>query len=556
LSTYYLVRFKDTDAPAEDAVFDNGGVLSGSIAPGQTLLYRDAGAVNPSYAVSNSIASTTATYFNGNDPIALLQGGTSWSSRVDCIYGDGTWGLDRSFYRKADVTSGNKNKSILDGSGEWTEISCSDVDAADPESIEYLGTHTNGSTVPVDDTAPVYTSSPADGASGVSVNTLITLSYNEPIRNLDDSEITDDQLSALIQLNETDANGSSVDFTASISTDKKVISITPNNVLLNSQVYHLRMASVEDASDNAAQNTSFSFTTISADVQLPFWTLDFENTGGYSTSIDEFSDYVADNLSSGYDYFTRTDGSNLGAGVELSNRQGSYFFGAQDIDGEGANLPVELNINDIDISGKTLGSFSVFLAADLATDGQFDWDKSDYVKFQYDVDNSGVFKDLFWINGDGSTYNSQASIDRNMDGIGDGIDYITADFKNFSTDFNVSGNLLDIKVIFSLNSGDEDIALDNFALTEASSTTAITALDSKKLNIYPNPSRGVFSVQLSNAFKNNTQIEVYNLVGMRVLEVYTQGFKTQLDLSEMTAGIYFVHVQNGKETLVTKIIKQ
>ncbi len=556
LSTYYLVRFRNTDSPAEDAVFDDGGALSGSIAAGQTLLYRDADAANPAYAVSNSIATTTATHFDGNDPIALLEGGTSWSSRVDCIYGDGIWGLDRSFYRKANINSGNKNKSILDGSGEWTEISCTNVDTANPESIEYLGTHTNGSTVLVDETAPVYTSSPVDGASSVSVNTLITLNFNEPIRNLDNSEITDANVSTLINLNETNTNGLSVDFTASINTDKKIITITPNTELLNNQIYHLSMASVEDASDNATQNSSFSFTTISADVQLPFWTLDFESEGGYSTSIDEFSDYVEDTPSSGYDYFTRTDGSNLGVDVSLTNRQGSYFFGAQDIDGEGATLPVELNIDDIDISGKTLGSFSVYLAADLAADGLFDWDKSDFVKFQYDVDNSGVFKDLFWINGDGSTYNSQASIDRNMDGIGDGVDYLTANFNNFATDFTIRGNLLDIKVIFSLNSGDEDIALDNFALTEASTTTATSDLVREKLNIYPNPSRGLFFIQLNNAFEKDTQIEVYNLIGLKVLETHTQDFKTQLDLREMTAGIYFVHVQNGKETLVTKIIKQ
>ena len=71
----------------------------------------------------------------------------------------------------------------------------------------------------------------------------------------------------------------------------------------------------------------------------------FETAGGYTTSITEFTD--ADT-----DYFIRTDGSNI-TGESFSNVLGRYYFAAQDIDGEGASLPVTLILNDVDISGYT-----------------------------------------------------------------------------------------------------------------------------------------------------------------------------------------------------------
>jgi len=141
LNTYYLGRFSNTDSPLDAAIYSNGSALSGTIAAGQTLVYKNASAVNPSYAVNNSIASTTATYFNGNDPIALMNGGNTWGNRVDCIYASGTWGAERSFYRKADIMSGNRFISVLDGTGEWTEVSLAIVASASSAVSENLGVH-------------------------------------------------------------------------------------------------------------------------------------------------------------------------------------------------------------------------------------------------------------------------------------------------------------------------------------------------------------------------------------------------------------------------------
>ena len=91
--------------------------------------------------------------------------------------------------------------------------------------------------------------------------------------------------------------------------------------------------------------------------QTPFHTLDFEAAGGYTTSILEFTD-------GGGDFFIRTDGSDISSSIVYNNIIGTYIFAAMDIDGEGATLPVFLDIDDIDISGQTNLIFSVYLAED------------------------------------------------------------------------------------------------------------------------------------------------------------------------------------------------
>jgi len=400
-----------------------------------------------------------------------------------------------------------------------------------------------------DETAPTINSSPMNGASNIAISSTITFSSDETIRNIDDSEITTANVTALLIFKETDESGADVAFTATIDLDKKVITLIPNVDLTNNQSYYAKLVSVEDINNNASAPIELIFTTMVAETNPPFWVLDFENAGAYTTSVPEFSDGSGD-------YFTRTNGSNLAANIVYSNKLGSYFFGAQDMDEGGVTIPQELNINDIDIAGRTLSAFTVYLAEDIADDGNFDWDDKDYVKFQYDVDNSGVFKNLLWVFNDGSQYNSQASIDANFDGIGDGANILTPEFTKITAPLIVTGSTLDIKVIFNLDSGDEDIAIDNLALVQEDPSISIDNIIPKKIRIYPNPNNGKFFVQLGDAFNKNTQIEVFNVMGKSVFKTLSSDSKTKIDLRSLKQGIYFVQIMDGKNVVTQKIIKQ
>lgn len=182
----------------------------------------------------------------------------------------------------------------------------------------------------------------------------------------------------------------------------------------------------------------------------------FESTGGYSTTITEFTDGTGD-------YFIRTDGSNTTNEVFV-NIQGAYYFAAQDIDGDGAIIPATFLLNNVNISGYSNIELRVYLAED--DDGAVvnqDWDNPDYVHFNYDIDNTGTFTNLLWIENDGSAFNSAPFIDTDYDGIGDGTE-ITNTFTQFTQNVTGTGDLLDVEIIFNLNAGDEDIAIDNIEI--------------------------------------------------------------------------------------------
>ena len=154
----------------------------------------------------------------------------------------------------------------------------------------------------------------------------------------------------------------------------------------------------------------------------------FETSGGYTTSITEYTD-------NSEDYFIRTDGSNISSGISFSNVQGSYFFAAQDIDSEGASLPVTLIIDDVDISGYSSLQLKVYIAEDDDGSSQ-DWDAADYLLIDYDIDNTGSFSNGIHIQSSGSS-NSAPAVDTNFDGTGNGTE-ITNTFTQFSTNISKS----------------------------------------------------------------------------------------------------------------------
>ena len=103
------------------------------------------------------------------------------------------------------------------------------------------------------------TFSPADGATGVAISSNITITFDEAVRNTDETPLTDNSIDNLITLNDT--YGYDIDFDATIDANKKVITIDPTNNLSYSQtVYVAISASVEDSSGNPITASSATFT--------------------------------------------------------------------------------------------------------------------------------------------------------------------------------------------------------------------------------------------------------------------------------------------------------
>jgi hypothetical protein len=188
-----------------------------------------------------------------------------------------------------------------------------------------------------------------------------------------------------------------------------------------------------------------------------FYTEDFEDaTVDYTLSQIECNDM-------GGDYFTRTDGTNVGG--TYNNPIGTSFFAAQDIDGSPCMMPMSTMLyDDLAITNFTNIELCVYLAEDQASNGDEDWDPTDFLHINYDIDNSGTTTPAIWVESEISTgFNGLPRIDTDFDGIGDGAE-ITDNFTQYCFTLPTTGSVIDLEITFAVNSGDEDIAIDELTL--------------------------------------------------------------------------------------------
>ena len=174
----------------------------------------------------------------------------------DIIVGNGTAGnfvATSALIYTADITS--------TASGTVT------VDVAGSVAIDAAGNNNTAATqfsIVYDGAAPTATFSPTSGATGVAVDTTITLTFSEAMRLVAGNvAITNSNVASLITLKKTNSSGANVSFTATVNTGKTVITITPSANLSNGQLYYVAIgATVEDTADNALVATTATFTTV------------------------------------------------------------------------------------------------------------------------------------------------------------------------------------------------------------------------------------------------------------------------------------------------------
>jgi len=96
---------------------------------------------------------------------------------------------------------------------------------------------------------------------------------------------------------------------------------------------------------------------------------------------------------------------------------------------------------------------------------------------------------------------------------------------------------------------------------DASNSVSEVMMDPSLVNVYPNPSSGVFNLQMnsSNDGLKMKGIEIYNMYGAKVYsnEAMNSQINTSLNYQielNVTSGIYFLHVQTEQGRVVKKIV--
>lgn len=70
---------------------------------------------------------------------------------------------------------------------------------------------------------------------------------------------------------------------------------------------------------------------------------------------------------------------------------------------------------------------------------------------------------------------------------------------------------------------------------------------SAKISIYPVPANDFLMVE----FEGSTKVEIYNMMGIKVLQQETQAGRTQVDVSRLNAGVYFIKCFQGKDVMAS-----
>lgn len=105
--------------------------------------------------------------------------------------------------------------------------------------------------------------------------------------------------------------------------------------------------------------------------------------------------------------------------------------------------------------------------------------------------------------------------------------------------------------------------LQNFALTGSNSNWAEDVSANETLNnnnflktddllVYPNPSNGIFNIDL----KEEASIEIYDMLGKAVYVNKMQGGKSTIDISNYQSGLYFLNIKSENGLITKKLLKQ
>ena len=150
---------------------------------------------------------------------------------------------------------------------------------------------------------------------------------------------------------------------------------------------------------------------------------------------------------------------------------------------------------------------------------------------------------------DGATWTELARWDENstLTPEGDPMDEITLSGYNDETYFAFYA--------FSDTTGvDNDLFIDNFQITATSLSDTAGVEDESlvTLNIYPNPAIDVLNISSQSII--NT-VEIFNVLGQKVITMQVEDTSTEINVSNLNAGIYLIKYEINNSTSTKKFVK-
>lgn len=127
----------------------------------------------------------------------------------------------------------------------------------------------------------------------------------------------------------------------------------------------------------------------------------------------------------------------------------------------------------------------------------------------------------------------------------------TLDWEEASYSFTVPTGVTTVRFLNFINNNMVEIFIDDVSIVDASSLS-VSDLKVFNFSVSPNPTKDILTL---NAKSNIDKIELFNIMGQRVLE-QTIGLKSKdINMSDLSQGLYILKAQIGDKTGSYRVIK-
>jgi hypothetical protein len=268
---------------------------------------------------------------------------------------------------------------------------------------------------------------------------------------------------------------------------------------------------------------------------------------------------------------------------------GGYITAGEDINPEGLTGQIYIDVDRSDGPGRdnvyVVASVKPYFNSDIAdvmfnksTDGAISWNNASPVRINDDPDTTNIQWfgtmsvapngriDVIWLDtrdhpgsdssalyysyslDQGNTWNANEKLSDSFD---PHIGYPNQSKMGDYFDMISSNSGVHLSWVNTLN-GEEDVYYS--FITPAAITGNKEISGDFNISVFPNPTSGQLQVTCGD---DKTRIEIYTTIGRRVYSTPLYGTKHSVDMSSLTAGIYFLKlISEDRHETIRKIIKQ
>jgi len=111
---------------------------------------------------------------------------------------------------------------------------------------------------------------------------------------------------------------------------------------------------------------------------------------------------------------------------------------------------------------------------------------------------------------------------------------------------------------YTITVTDANGCVETFTYTVGMLTSINDPVLTNQIQLLPNPSQGLLTLQMDLNSSNNVQLEVYDFTGQFILseKLGASQMTQQMDWQHLTKGIYFVKIQIGEDIVTKKLLIQ